>query len=132
MAEIPDVLLGVLREDDYLESLKAIRDRLAQEMSGGFCNHCERQGPRDSKDLAAITLRIVDVLTKIEAYQEGAAAPQAGAQGAGVLTLLQGRVADAQGRRTGPGTQTTSSPQSVAKRQDHYGRRPGAGRKPGG
>jgi hypothetical protein len=138
LADIPDVLRGVLKEDDYLGSLKAIRDRLGEELSAGLCIHCEREGPRDSKDVAALTLRLVDVLGKIEAYenpQGGARAPESGApQSSNVfdLSAAQNRIAEQQGRRTGHGTQTTSAPQSVAKRQDGYGRRPGAGRKPKG
>ncbi|MYV58032.1 hypothetical protein [Streptomyces sp. SID3212] len=136
LPDIPDVLIGVLKENDYLESLKAIRNRLAEELSAGGCDHCGREGPRDSKDVAAITLRLVDVLGKIEAYenpQGGARAPEGGEpkpDNVFDLNRAQARVAEQQGRRTGHGTQTTSAPQSVAKRQDGYGRRPGAGRKP--
>lgn len=135
MSEIPDVLIGVLKEDDYLESLKAIRDRLGRELDSGECDHCGREGPRDSKDVAALTLRLVDVLGKIETYvnpQGGARVPESEPKPDNVFDLNRAatRVAEQQGRRTGHGTQTTSAPQSVAKRQDGYGRRPGAGRKP--
>lgn len=122
MAEIPDVLRGVLRKGDYVESLEAIRDMLALELEGIFCDHCHRNGP-EPKDIASLTLRLIDVLEKIRV----ASAPQVTQDepvGSNVLSI-QARSKD---RRTGNGTQTTGAPTSVAKRQ--FGRRSGGGRKP--
>lgn len=124
MPEIPDVLMGVLRKGDYAESLEAIRDMLALELEGIYCDHCHRNGP-EAKDIASLTLRLVDVLGKLEALKGSEVSQDQPAPVSNVLSI-QARAKDAQ-RRTGAGTQSTSAPTSVAKRQ--YGRRAGGGRK---
>jgi hypothetical protein len=130
VAEIPDVLLGVLRKGNYIESLEAIRDRIGAELEAGYCDECGREGPRDAKDTAALLLRLTETLKLIEA---GAGAPVgaslAGPQAMGTvssISSIQARSREA--RRTGAGTQSTGAPTSVAKRSGP--RRPGAGRKP--
>lgn len=134
MAEIPEVLKGVLRKGDYVESLEAVRDLLGHELSWQECPTCHREGPKDAKDVSALTLRLTDVLKLIEATKEPKeqAPPLSGPQG--VVKSLEERQAAvaALQKRSGHGTQTTAAPTSVTKRPDRYGRRPGAGRKPGG
>lgn len=124
MAGIPDVLLGVLRKGDYEESLEAIRDMLGIELQGSYCEHCHREGPREAKDIASLTLRLTDVLGKLQALE--APAVPGDEPAVGNILSIQARSKD---RRTGNGTQTTSAPTSVAKQQ--FGRRSGGGRKPG-
>lgn len=125
MAGIPDVLLGVLRKGDYEESLEAIRDMLGIELQGTYCDHCHREGPRDAKETAALTLRLVDVLGKLDALSAPEVPDVQPAEVSNILSIQQRSK-----RRTGAGTQSTDAPTSVAKRQ--YGRRAGGGRKPAG
>lgn len=116
MAEIPDVLLGVLQQDDTLESLKAIRDMLGRALSENECEHCNRNGP-DYKDIAPLTNRLMDCLVKIDLLDKAPSGPQGASQppaGVSVLEDARNRVA----RRTGVGTESSESPQSIARRQD--------------
>lgn len=134
MTEVPEVLRGVLRKGDYVESLEAVRDMLGRELGWQECPACHREGPKDAKDVAALTLRLTDVLKLIEATKEpkSEASTLSGPQGVvKSLEERQAHVAQLQ-QRSGHGTQTTAAPTSVTKRPDRYGRRPGAGRKPGG
>jgi len=122
MQEIPDVLLGVLRQDDTLESLKAIRDMLGRALSGNECEHCNRSGP-DYKEIAPLTNRLMDCLAKIEAMDKAPAAPQASPglpSDVPDLATIRNRVS----KRTGGGTETSASPQSAARRQDSRRTRP--------
>jgi hypothetical protein len=116
MADVPDVLLGVLRQDDTLDSLKAIRDMLGKALSANQCDECERYGP-DYKDIAPLTNRLMDCLAKIDALAEATSVPQAASDlpsDVPDLSAIRSRVS----RRTGGGTETTQSPQSAARRQD--------------
>lgn len=127
MNEIPEVLTGVLRKGDYIESLEALRDFVARELECDYCSECERSGPRETKDTAALALRLTDLLQKINAAEGGAA--QGPVRAPGTVTsidAIQERSRAARAARTGAGTATTAAPTSVAKRQ--FGRRPGAGR----
>jgi hypothetical protein len=122
--EIPEVLSGVLRKGDYVESLEAIRDRLARELDGLECETCGRQGPRDAKDVAALMLRLTDVLGKLREAQGGSGAGTGApvtAPDAPRLRSVASIQERARERRTGAGTQTTGAPTSVAKR--HTNRR---------
>lgn len=135
MAEIPEVLQGILRKGDYVESLEAVRDRIGHELDLGFCEHCERSGPRDAKDTAALLYRLTETLKLLDAANDTSRRPQespgAAPGGSGSVTDIQARARAARQARTGAGTQSTAAPTSVAKRQGP-GRRPGAGRKAGG
>lgn len=116
--EIPDVLLGVLQEDDTLESLKAIRDMLARTLDAeqGYCEECGRRGI-EPKDVAPLTNRLMDCLARIDALD----APVTSSQPAGNVSSLD-VIRSRMERRTGAGTEGQSAPQGVAKRQG--GRRP--------
>lgn len=135
MAEVPRVLSGVLAKGDYRDSLEAVRTRLGEELEGGYCDACHREGPRDPKDTAALLYRLTEVLKAIQAAPAPATRPQeapgATGGGAGSVTSIQDRARALRQSRTGAGTQTTDSPTSVSKRQGP-GRRPGAGRKAAG
>jgi hypothetical protein len=60
MADEPTALSGVARAGDRLETLRALRDRLAAEID--VCD--------SKRDVAALSQRLMDVLEQIEAAEK--------------------------------------------------------------